>query len=230
VYPCDRSDLEAIDRLCEQLCHEHDTIDYVVNNAGRSIRRSLALSGDRFHDFERTMALNYFGAIRLVMGVMDKMRAQGRGHVVNISSIGVQTNPPRFSAYVASKAALDSWSNVVSSEVIGDGISFTTIHMPLVKTPMIAPTKIYDAFPTITPAQAADLVVAAMVDRPHEVNTALGTLGAVAHTLAPRTTFRVLHMAYQVFPDSAAARGDDDEATPTSEQMFLARMLKGVHW
>ena len=230
VYPCDLSDLEAIDRLCEHLCHEHDTIDYVVNNAGRSIRRSLALSGDRFHDFERTMALNYFGAIRLVMGVMDKMRAQGRGHVVNISSIGVQTNPPRFSAYVASKAALDSWSNVVSSEVIGDGISFTTIHMPLVKTPMIAPTKIYDAFPTITPAQAADLVVAAMVDRPHEVNTALGTLGAVAHTLAPRTTFRVLHMAYQVFPDSAAARGDDDEATPTSEQMFLARMLKGVHW
>jgi short-subunit dehydrogenase len=230
VYPCDLSDLEAIDRLCDQLCNEHDTIDYVVNNAGRSIRRSLALSGDRFHDFERTMALNYFGAIRLVMGVMAKMRAQGRGHVVNISSIGVQTNPPRFSAYVASKAALDSWSNVVSSEVIGDGVSFTTIHMPLVKTPMIAPTKIYDAFPTITPAQAADMVVAAMVKRPHEVNTALGTLGAVAHTLAPRTTFRVLHLAYQVFPDSAAARGENDDAAPTSEQMFLARMLKGVHW
>jgi len=230
VYPCDLSDLEAIDSLCDQLCNEHDTLDYVVNNAGRSIRRSLALSGDRFHDFERTMALNYFGAIRLVMGVMGKMREQGRGHVVNISSIGVQTNPPRFSAYVASKAALDSWSNVVSSEVIGDGISFTTIHMPLVKTPMIAPTKIYDAFPTITPAQAADLVVAALVERPHEVNTALGTLGAVAHTLAPRTTFRVLHLAYQVFPDSAAARGEDEDTAPTSEQMFLARMLKGVHW
>jgi hypothetical protein len=119
----------------------------------------------------------------------------------------------------------------VSSEVIGDGISFTTVHMPLVRTPMIAPTKIYDKFPTITPAQAADLVLEALADRPHELNTALGTLGAVAHTLAPKTTFRILHMAYRVFPDSAAARGDDDvEDVTTSEQMFLARLLKGVHW
>ncbi|MGH3505773.1 MAG: SDR family oxidoreductase, partial [Nocardioidaceae bacterium] len=230
VYACDLSDLEAIDALCEQLCSEHETIDFVVNNAGRSIRRSLALSHDRFHDFERTMGLNYFGAIRLVMGVLDKMRAQGHGHIVNISSIGVQTSPPRFSAYVASKAALDAWSNVVSSEVFGDGVGFTTIHMPLVKTPMIAPTKIYDAFPTITPAQAADMVLEAMVEKPHELNTVLGTLGAVAHTLAPKTTFRVLHMAYQVFPDSAAARGDDDDTGATSEQLFLARLLKGVHW
>jgi len=230
VYPCDLSDLEAIDALCEQICSEHESIDFVVNNAGRSIRRSLALSHDRFHDFERTMSLNYFGAIRLVMGVIDKMRDQGHGHIVNVSSIGVQTSPPRFSAYVASKAALDAWSNVVSSEVFGDGISFTTVHMPLVKTPMIAPTRIYDKFPTITPAQAADMVLRAMVERPHEVNTALGTLGAVAHTLAPKATFRVLHMAYQVFPDSAAARGDDEDGTPTSEQMFLARLLKGVHW
>jgi short-subunit dehydrogenase len=176
------------------------------------------------------MGLNYFGAIRLVMGVLDKMRAQGHGHIVNISSIGVQTSPPRFSAYVASKAALDAWSNVVSSEVFGDGVGFTTIHMPLVKTPMIAPTKIYDAFPTITPAQAADMVLEAMVERPHELNTVLGTLGAVAHTLAPKTTFRVLHMAYQVFPDSAAARGDEDDTGATSEQLFLARLLKGVHW
>ncbi len=230
VYACDLSDLEAIDRLCEQLVAEHASIDFLVNNAGRSIRRSLALSHDRFHDFERTMSLNYFGAVRLVMGLMEKMREQGHGHVVNVSSIGVQTSPPRFSAYVASKAALDAWSNVVSSEVFGDGVSFTTVHMPLVKTPMIAPTKIYDAFPTITPAQAADMVISAMVDRPHEVNTALGTLGAVAHTLAPKTTFRVLHMAYQVFPDSAAAKGDDEDTAPTSEQMFLARLLKGVHW
>ena len=230
VYPCDLSDLTAIDALCEQLCAEHETIDFVVNNAGRSIRRSLALSHDRFHDFERTMQLNYFGAVRLVMGVMEKMRAQGSGHIVNVSSIGVQTNPPRFSAYVASKAALDAWSNVVSSEVVGDGVSFTTVHMPLVKTPMIAPTKIYDRFPTITPAQAADLVLRALADRPHEINTALGSLGAVAHTVAPKTTFRILHLAYQVFPDSAAARGEDAGDAPTSEQMFLARLLKGVHW
>ena len=230
AYGCDLSDLEAIDALCAQLRSDHETIDFVVNNAGRSIRRSLTLSHDRFHDFERTMQLNYFGAVRLVMGVLPKMREQGSGHIVNISSIGVQTNPPRFSAYVASKSALDSWSNVVSSELVGDGITFTTIHMPLVKTPMIAPTKIYDAFPTITPAQAADMVLAALAERPHAVNTALGTLGSVAHTLAPKATFRVLHLAYQVFPDSAAARGDDRDGAATPEQRLLARVLKGVHW
>ncbi|MGZ4458142.1 MAG: SDR family oxidoreductase [Nocardioidaceae bacterium] len=230
VYACDLSDLEAIDALCEQLRNDLDSVDFVVNNAGRSIRRSLALSHDRFHDFERTMQLNYFGAIRLVMGLLPTMREQQRGHVVNVSSIGVQTNPPRFSAYVASKAALDAWSNVVSSELVGDGVSFTTIHMPLVKTPMIAPTKIYDKFPTITPAQAADMVIDALVDRPHEINTALGSLGAVAHTVAPKSTFRVLHKAYQVFPDSAAARGDDLDSESTSRQVMLARLLKGVHW
>jgi NAD(P)-dependent dehydrogenase (short-subunit alcohol dehydrogenase family) len=229
VYGCDLSDLEAIDTLCEQICAEHETVDFVVNNAGRSIRRSLALSEDRFHDFERTMQLNYFGAIRLVMGLLPKMREQQSGHIVNVSSIGVQTNPPRFSAYVASKAALDSWSNVVSSELVGDGVSFTTIHMPLVRTPMIAPTKIYQKFPTISPAQAADIVLRALVDRPHEINTALGNLGAVAHTLAPKAAFRVLHLAYQVFPDSAAARGGAESET-TPQQLLLAKLLKGVHW
>jgi len=176
------------------------------------------------------MQLNYFGAIRLVMGLLPKMREQKRGHVVNISSIGVQTNPPRFSAYVASKSALDSWSNVVASELVGDGITFTSIHMPLVRTPMIAPTKIYDKFPTISPAQAADLVVRAMVERPHEINTLLGNAGAIAHTLAPKLAFRVLNMAYHVFPDSAAAKGDADGATRESEQIMLARLFKGIHW
>jgi short-subunit dehydrogenase len=179
------------------------------------------------------MQLNYFGAIRLIMGLMPMMRDQERTHIVNISSIGVQTNPPRFSAYVASKAALDAWSNVVSSEVVGDGISFTNVHMPLVKTPMIAPTKLYDKFPTISPAQAADWVVKAMVERPHELNTVLGNAGAVAHTMAPRASFRVLNMAYHVFPDSAAARGPETEGSDRkreSEQVALARLFKGVHW
>jgi NAD(P)-dependent dehydrogenase (short-subunit alcohol dehydrogenase family) len=228
VYPCDLSDLEAIDRLCEQISGDLPSVDFVVNNAGRSIRRSLRLSQDRFHDFERTMQLNYFGAIRLVMGLLPKMQEQRRGHVVNVSSIGVQTNPPRFSAYVASKAALDAWSNVVASEVVGDGVTFTGIHMPLVRTPMIAPTKLYDRFPTISPAQAADLVIKAMVERPHEINTLLGNAGAVAHTMAPKTAFRILNMAYHVFPDSAAAKGDS--GTRQSEQIMLARIFKGVHW
>ena len=230
VFPCDLSDLEAIDDLCKRLTTELPAVDFLVNNAGRSIRRSLKLSQDRFHDFERTMQLNYFGAIRLIIGLMPTMREQQRTHIVNISSIGVQTSPPRFSAYVASKAALDAWSNVVSSEVVGDGISFTNVHMPLVKTPMIAPTKLYDKFPTISPGQAADVVIKAMVERPHELNTMLGNAGAVAHTVAPRAAFRVLNMAYHVFPDSAAARGPEGDGKRASEQVMLARLFKGIHW
>jgi short-subunit dehydrogenase/thioester reductase-like protein len=230
-YPCDLSDMHAIDALTKQLSEDFDHVDFVVNNAGRSIRRSLRLSEDRFHDFERTMQLNYFGAIRLVMGILPKMREQKSGHIVNVSSIGVLTSPPRFSAYVASKAALDAWSNVVSSELISDGVSFTSIHMPLVRTPMIAPTKMYDRFPAITPAQAASKVIRALVERPHEINTKTGNLGALAHTLAPRTAFRVLHVAYQVFPDSTAARGDNDARTErVSVQKALARAFQGVHW
>jgi NAD(P)-dependent dehydrogenase (short-subunit alcohol dehydrogenase family) len=231
VFPCALSDLEAIDDLCKKLTSELPSVDFLVNNAGRSIRRSLKLSQDRFHDFERTMQLNYFGAIRLIIGLMPMMREQERTHIVNISSIGVQTNPPRFSAYVASKAALDAWSSVVSSEVVADGISFTNVHMPLVKTPMIAPTKLYDKFPTISPAQAADLVIQAMVARPHEINTLLGNAGAVAHTVAPKLAFRVLNMAYHVFPDSAAAKGEQvSGGTRESEQIMLAKVFKGVHW
>ncbi|MDQ4006540.1 MAG: SDR family oxidoreductase [Actinomycetota bacterium] len=231
VYPCDLSDLPAIDRLTEQIRSDHGSIDYVVNNAGRSIRRSLRLSHDRFHDFERTMQLNYFGAIRLVIGLLDALRQDRRGHVVNVSSIGVQTHPPRFSAYVASKSALDAWSRVVASELVGDGVTFTTVHMPLVRTPMIAPTKIYDSFPTITPAQAADMVIRAIKSRPHEINTRLGTVGQVGHALAPKAMFRVLHMGYRVFPDSTAARDDDGhEDRTTHEQLLLARILRGIHW
>lgn len=254
VFPCDLSDLDAIDALCKQLIADLPSIDFVVNNAGRSIRRSLKLSQERFHDFERTMQLNYFGAIRLVMGLMPQLRRQKSGHVVNISSIGVQTSPPRFSAYVASKAALDAWSNVVASEVVGVGITFTNVHMPLVRTPMIAPTRLYDKFPTISPAQAADVVIRAMVDKPHEINTMLGTAGALAHTVAPKAAFRVLNMAYRVFPDSAAARGTDQPgstpgSTPglaaeaaddavveditgarESEQLMMARVFRGIHW
>jgi NAD(P)-dependent dehydrogenase (short-subunit alcohol dehydrogenase family) len=234
VFPCDLSDLEAIDALAERLNTELPQVDFLVNNAGRSIRRSIKLSHDRFHDFERTMQLNYFGAIRLIMGLLPNMRQQKHGHVVNISSIGVLTNPPRFSAYVASKAALDAWSNVVSSELFSDGVSFTSIHMPLVRTPMIAPTKMYDKFPTISPAQAADVVIKALVEKPHEINTLSGTVGALAHTLVPKTAFRVLNLAYHVFPDSAAAKGqtpaDAEAGKSANEQQMLARLFKGVHW
>ncbi len=228
VYTCDLSDLEDIDRLAALIVRNHEHIDFLVNNAGRSIRRSLRLSTDRFHDFERTMQLNYFGAIRLIMGLMPALT--GGGHVINISSIGVQTNPPRFAAYVASKAALDAWSRVVSSELFSDGISFTSIHMPLVRTPMIAPTKIYKKFPTISSSQAADLVLKAMRHKPTELNTLVGTAGEITHAIAPNIAFRFLNQAYKMFPDSSAARGDKAADEVTTQQRALATILRGVHW
>jgi NAD(P)-dependent dehydrogenase (short-subunit alcohol dehydrogenase family) len=231
LYSADLSDMDSIDELVDAVLADHPAVDMLVNNAGRSIRRGVTLSYDRFHDFERTMQLNYFGAIRLTMRLLPHMTERKSGHVVNISSIGAQTNPPRFSAYVASKAALDAWTRCVGSEVIGDGVTFTTIHMPLVRTPMIAPTKMYDAFPTITPDDAADLICEAIRAKPKTINTRLGTFGEVAYTLAPKAVDQILHMAYKVFPDSAAAKGKKDPDEKASvEQIAMANLMRGVHW
>ena len=231
VYTADLSDMESIDKLVAQILADHASIDMIVNNAGRSIRRSITLSLDRFHDFERTMQLNYFGAIRLVMGLIPHMRERQFGHIVNVSSIGVQTNPPRFSAYVASKGALDAWTRVVSSELVGDNVTFTTIHMPLVRTPMIAPTKMYDSIPTLSPDEAGDLVCEALRKRPKHIATRLGTFGEVSYALAPKAVDHILHMAYKVFPESAAAKGQPDtQQKANMEQIAMANLMKGVHW
>ena len=230
VYPCDITDTEAVAATVKQMVADHaDGIDFLVNNAGRSIRRSVHLSQDRMHDYERTMALNYFAAIRMVLALLPHMAERRFGHIVNVSSIGVQTAPPRFSAYVASKAALDAFSRVVASETYGDGVTFTTIHMPLVRTPMIRPTRIYDAFPTLTPESAAELVVHALTDRPKRVATRLGTFGEVSYALAPKVVDALLHVAYRVFPDSKAAGGDDEVSLGRGAQA-LVRLLPGVHW
>jgi thioester reductase-like protein len=231
VYSADLADIESIERLLERVLADHRNIDMLVNNAGRSIRRSIALSYERFHDFERTIQLNYFGAVKLIIGLLPHMRERGSGHIVNVSSIGVQTNPPRFSAYVASKAALDAFTRVVSSEVIGDGVTFTTIHMPLVRTPMIAPTKMYDAFPAISPDEAGDMICEALRSRPKEMGTRLGKFGEVAYSLSPKTMDRLLHLAYRVFPDSAASKGQGDvEERASFEQIAMATLTRGVHW
>ena len=235
VYSCDITQEESVDTLVKQLLNDHDGIDMLVNNAGRSIRRSVKLSYDRFHDYERTMAINYFGAVRLILGLLPHMAERRFGHIVNVSSIGVQANPPRFSAYVASKAALDAFSRIVATETYGDGITFTTIHMPLVRTPMIGPTTLYDAFPTKSPDEAAAMVIAALTDRPKDISTRLGTVGEVAYSLAPGVVDQLLHAAYRVFPDSAAAKGqkDDDDVvvSPLSRAAeAMMRLLPGVHW
>jgi NAD(P)-dependent dehydrogenase (short-subunit alcohol dehydrogenase family) len=231
AYSADISDPESVEALVEKVLADHPAVDVLVNNAGRSIRRSIALSYDRFHDFERTIQLNYLGTIKLIMGLLPHMRDRHSGLVVNVSSIGVQTNPPRFSAYVASKAALDAWTRVVGSECIGDNVHFTTIHMPLVRTPMIAPTKMYDSFPTISPEEAADMVCEAIRARPKHLGTRLGTFGEVSYSLFPKAVDQILSTAYKVFPDSAASKGQKDpEEHASTEQVALAHLMRGVHW
>jgi NAD(P)-dependent dehydrogenase (short-subunit alcohol dehydrogenase family) len=232
IFTCDVADMASCDAMVARVLKEHGGCDYLVNNAGRSIRRGVINSFDRFHDFERTMQLNYFGALRLIMGFLPKMIENKRGHIINISSIGVLSNAPRFSAYVASKSALDSWAACASSEFVDKGINFTTINMPLVRTPMIAPTKMYENVPTLSPEQAADLVVEAIVYKPVRIATRLGIFGAIAHAAAPRLTQILLNSAFNMFPDSAAAQGKKDPTMqPLSpEQMAFAQLTQGIHW
>jgi NAD(P)-dependent dehydrogenase (short-subunit alcohol dehydrogenase family) len=233
TYVVDLSDLDSCDAFVKQVLADHGRVDILVNNAGRSIRRAISASFDRFHDFERTMQLNYFGALRLIMGVLPGMAERHRGHIINISSIGVLTNSPRFSAYIASKAALDAFARCAQAEYSDVGVSFTTINMPLVKTPMIAPTKMYESVPTLTPDEAADIIVEAIIERPVRIATRLGTFGQIFYALAPRAYEIVMNTAFRLFPDSPAAKGMKGRAeleAPTSEQIAFASLMRGVHW
>ena len=233
AYTGDASDLEDCDRLVEQVVAEHGPVDILVNNAGRSIRRSVELAYDRFHDFERTMQLNYFGALRMILRVLPGMVAQRRGHVINISSMGVLSNPPRFSAYIASKAALEAFSGCAASEFSDKNIHFTNINMPLVRTEMIAPTKIYQYAPALEIDEAVNLVVDAVINKPKRVATAMGKFMSVAGALFPKLMEIFNNASYRMFPDSDAAlgkQGDAGKVEATSEQVAMAALMKGVHF
>ena len=230
-YSCDISDLDACDQLIDSIMEDHGRIDILVNNAGRSIRRAIAHSCDRFHDFERTMQLNYFGSLRLILRALPGMSARKTGHVINISSIGVLSNSPRFSAYVASKAALDAFSRCASAEYSDTAIAFTSINMPLVRTPMIAPTKMYDNVPTITPEEAAEFIRQAVIYRPQRIATRLGVFAQTLHAVAPKIAEIVMNSAFRMFPDSSAAKGvSEDQAQASQEQLAFASLMQGIHW
>ncbi|MFY8120185.1 MAG: SDR family oxidoreductase [Burkholderiaceae bacterium] len=228
----DLADMASCDRLVAELVERFGGVDVLINNAGRSIRRGIESSYDRFHDFERTMQLNYFGCLRTTMGLLPHMAAKRRGHVVNISSIGVLTNAPRFSAYVASKAALDAWTRCAASEFVDVGVTFTSINMPLVRTPMIAPTKLYQNVPTLSPDEAADLIVQAIVYKPVRIATRLGIFGEVLHALAPRVAQIVMNTTFRMFPDSDAAKApkEGDRPKATADQIAFANLMRGIHF
>lgn len=231
AYPADIADMADCDRFVQLLIENHGGVDFLINNAGRSIRRAIESSYDRFHDFERTMQLNYFGCLRVTMGLLPSMVDKRKGHIVNISSIGVLTNAPRFSAYVASKAALDAWTRCASSEFQDQGITFTTINMPLVRTPMIAPTKIYNNVPTLAPEEAADMIAEACIYKPVRIATRLGITGQLLHALLPRVAQIAMNTSFRMFPDSSAAKGDKSAKPALSpEAIALQQMMRGIHF
>jgi NAD(P)-dependent dehydrogenase (short-subunit alcohol dehydrogenase family) len=230
VYPCDLSDMKDIDRMAAEVLHDFGHVDILINNAGRSIRRGVLESTTRFHDFERTMQLNYFGCVRLILALLPSMTKRKSGQIINISSIGVLANAARFSAYVASKAALDAFTRCVSAEVRAHNIHTTAIYMPLVRTPMIAPTKIYDYVPTWSPDDAADTVVKAIVDRPKSIATTLGTAASISYALWPKVNDYILSKGFQLFPSSSAAKGRKEGQKPSIEQVVFANVFKGEHW
>lgn len=233
IYNADLTCDQAVGALTEQVIQNHGGVDILINNAGRSIRRGIEHSYDRLHDFQRTMDINYFGALRLILAFLPGMAERGNGQVINISSISVLAGNPRFSAYAASKSALDAFTRAAASEYANKGVKFTTINMPLVKTPMIAPTRIYDYVPTLTPEQAADLLARAIIQKPIRIATRLGIFSQMMYDLLPNVSRLLMNTGYNMFPDSAAAKGstaEGDEHKPTPEQKFLVNMLKGVNW
>ncbi|MGB7505274.1 MAG: SDR family oxidoreductase, partial [Mycobacterium sp.] len=249
AFTCDVTDSAAVEHTVKDILGRFGHVDYLVNNAGRSIRRSVVASTDRLHDYERVMAVNYFGPVRMVLALLPHWRERQFGHVVNVSSAGVQASSPKYSAYIPSKAALDAFAEVVGSETLSDHITFTTIHMPLVKTPMIAPSRRLNPMPPISPEHAAAMVVRGLVEKPARIDTPVGTLSDLGSYFTPRLTRRVLHQLYLGYPDSAAARGvsvTDPSPSPVRRPRRPARpvrslrvprtvkravrLVPGVHW
>jgi short-subunit dehydrogenase len=246
VHPADLSDTADIERMANEVVEQHGGVDILVNNAGRSIRRSVKYQSDRFHDFERTMQLNYFGALRLILTFLPGMRERKSGHIINISSYSVQMNTPRFAAYAASKAALDQFSRCLAAEVVDKRIFLTTIYMPLVRTPMIAPTDFYKSLPALEPEEAGQLVTDAMIDKPKRVAKRLGTTAQVIYTLNPKVADQIAHTVYRLFPEKdpkkkeaerlareqggpdAQSDGQGDEIS--SEATALAYLMRGVYF
>jgi short-subunit dehydrogenase len=226
VHTCDLSDSDDVDRMAKEVLAQHGHVDVLINNAGKSIRRSVNRSYDRFHDYQRTMALNYFAPVKLLLDLLPVMRERGFGHIINISTIGLQINTPRFAAYLASKAALDAFSRSIGPEIVGDGVDITTVYMPLVRTPMIAPTKMYDRLPTLSPEQAAGMICEAIRKRPKKVATALGNLGQLTYAIAPGAQDLLVNRAYRLFPED----GKPPDRRTEAEQRAFAQATRGVHW
>jgi NAD(P)-dependent dehydrogenase (short-subunit alcohol dehydrogenase family) len=231
TYSCDIGDAQACDQALATILREHGHVDILINNAGHSIRRAIENSYDRLHDFERLMRVNYFAAVRVTLGLLPAMLARGAGHVISISSIGVLSNAPRFAAYNASKAALEAFTRCAGAEYSERGVHFTVINMPLVRTPMVAPTKIYEQLPLISVQEAADIVCEAVIRQPQRLATRLGIFAQLVGLFAPKLGEIVMSESFKMFPESEAAGGKTGAlARPSAEAVAFATILRGIHW
>jgi thioester reductase-like protein/short-subunit dehydrogenase len=252
AFTCDVTDSASVEHTVKDILGRFGHVDYLVNNAGRSIRRSVVNATERFHDYERVMAVNYFGAVRMVLALLPHWRERRFGHVVNVSSAGVQARSPKYSSYLPTKAALDAFSEVVGTETLSDHITFTNIHMPLVATPMIAPSRRLNPVPPISAEHAAAMVVRGLVDKPARIDTPVGTLAEAGNYFTPKLSRRILHQLYLGYPDSAAAQGITPPETVAAQSSSprrprrptravtrvriprpvkrAIRLVPGVHW
>ena len=252
AFTCDVTDSSSVEHTVKDILGRFGHVDYLVNNAGRSIRRSVVNSTDRLHDYERVMAVNYFGAVRMVLALLPHWRERRFGHVVNVSSAGAQARGPKYSSYIPTKAALDAFSDVVGTETLSDHITFTNVHMPLVRTPMIAPSRRLNPVPPISAEHAAAMVVRALVEKPTRIDNPLGTIAEAGNYFTPKLARRILHQVYLGYPDSAAARGvapvEPDSPSPQARRQpkrptrtvrklrvprpirRAVRVIPGVHW
>jgi thioester reductase-like protein/NADP-dependent 3-hydroxy acid dehydrogenase YdfG len=252
AFTCDVTDSSSVEHTVKDILGRFGHVDYLVNNAGRSIRRSVVNSTDRLHDYERVMAVNYFGAVRMVLALLPHWRERRFGHVVNVSSAGAQARGPKYSSYIPTKAALDAFADVVGTETLSDHITFTNIHMPLVRTPMIAPSRRLNPVPPISAEHAAAMVVRALVEKPTRIDNPLGTIAEAGNYFTPKLARRILHQVYLGYPDSAAAQGvapaepdspslqarrQPKRPTRTVRKFRVprpirraARVIPGVHW
>jgi len=222
IHGADLADRDATATLVDDVHRCHGPVDILVSNAGHSIRRSVELSYERFHDYQRTIDVNYLGPVRLVLGLLPDMRERGGGHIVNVSSLGVLFSAPRFSAYLGSKSAFDAFLRCIAPEVRDDGVAVTNVYMPLVHTPMVEATRVYRLLPGLTPDQAADRICQAVVDRPRSVAPVLGRLGRIAYDTVPAVFDGLLHLVYKLSEDSAAARGED------ADELEAPAFAKGI--
>ena len=206
IYPVDLVDAEATDAVVKQLLADHPRIDVLVNNAARSIRRPITESLDRVHDYERTININYLAAVRLTLGLMPRFLEQGHGHIVVSTSMSTQIPIPLFSAYLASKSALESFARSVSAELGDRGITTTIVHFPMVRTEMSTATEIYQAMPMMSPRKAAGWLVKAADSRPARVTSITGRVGELGMATAPGVITAVTRPLFRRMDASLARR------------------------